>query len=192
MLTQAIGMHSSPAQVNITSQRAQIEIDNSPAQMSIEQGAAQMSIQSTPPQLTIDSTVPRQEMGYYNPLALLADIGSYSYTQAQRAVAARNAEGATLQRIENGSGAIAQLARQSMYARANARQFIVTMIPRTPPAVRVTPGQVDIAATATPARVQITAQPPMISVRPQQLQIDVTPASLELFVRDPSSLDLSV
>jgi hypothetical protein len=192
MLTQAIGIHSSPAKVNLTSQRAQIEIDNSPAQLAIESSRAQISIQSTPPQLQIDSTVPRQEMGYYDPLALLADMSRYSYSQARQAVAARNAEGAALQGIENGAGAIARLARQSMYQRANSRQFIVTMIPRTPPAIRFTPGQVNLQAAAPSVRVQITPQPPMITVRPQQLQIDVTPASLELYVRDPRSLDLTV
>lgn len=192
MLTQAIGIHSSPARVSLASRRAQIEIDNSPARMELSNGATQIRVHSTPGQLQIDSTVPRQEMGYFHPLALLAELGSYSYSQAQRAVAARNADGAALQRIENGGGAIAQLAWQRMYERANARQFIVTQIPRTPPAVRYTPGTVALSAEGQPTRVQITAQPPMISVRPQQLQIDVTPASLQLYVRDAQSLDMSV
>jgi hypothetical protein len=191
MLTQAIGIRSTPAQVNIQSQSAQIEIHNQPAELSIDSEPAALNINTTPGQLQIDSTVPRQECGYYTPLALSQDSSSYSYAQAQRAVAARNADGAALQKIEYGAGAFGRIARQNEMARASSHEFIVTMIPRTPPSIRYTPGQVNLDIQARQTRVQITARPPMITVRAEQRSIDVTPASLRLFVREPQTLDLS-
>lgn len=191
MLTQAIGVRSTPAKINIHSQLAQVEIHNQTAELSINSEPASMNISTTPLQLQIDSTVPRQECGYYTPLALLADLVSYSYSQARRAVAARIADGVALQQIEYGGGAFGRIAHQNQLAQASAREFIVTMIPRTPPAIRITPGQLNLEFQARQAQVQITPRPPMITVRAEQRSIDVTPASLRLFVREPQTLDLN-
>jgi hypothetical protein len=191
MLTEAIGVRSTPAKISIQSQNAQVEIHNQAAELTIDSGPAGMNISTTPLQLQIDSTVPRQECGYYTPLALSQDLANYSNTQAQRAVAARNADGAALQHIENGGGAFGRLARQNEMAQASSHEFIVTMIPRTPPAIYFTPGQVNLDIQPRQTQVQITARPPMITVRAEQRSIDVTPASLRLFVREPDTLDLN-
>jgi hypothetical protein len=192
MLTQAIGIRSTQAKVQIHSEAARIEIHNQAGQLSIESGPAQLSISSEPIRLEVDSTVPRQELGYYTPLALLAEMASYTATQVARAISSRLAEGAAMQHIENGGNAIRALAAQTNTQSFNEHQFIVTMLPHTPPAVRITPGAVNTDIRARAANVQFTARPPMISVVEGQRSIEVEAASLRMFVRDARTLDLTV
>jgi hypothetical protein len=159
--------------------------------MRVESGPADVSIQTTPPRLEIDSTIPRQEMGYYQMLALLDEIVAYTLRQAQRGVADTVAAGDTLARIESGTDAIASLAFERMFVDYNDREFVVTLIPRTPPAIRFTPGQLSLDIRARQARVQIAARPPMITVRTERPEIEVTPAQQRFFVREPQTLDLT-
>jgi hypothetical protein len=192
MLTQAIAIRTTPARISIHSENARIEIHNQAGELSITSGPAEMSITTQPLSLQIDSTVPRQELGYFDPLALLADMVSYTKSQVAKAIADRVAAGDAMAHIERGGNAIAALAQQNAMRDYSEHQFIVTLLPHTPPALRFTPGSVSTNIRARLAQVQFTARPPMISVTEGQRSVEVEPSSLRIFVRDPRTLDLTV
>ena len=192
MLSELLAIRSTPAQIAIQTQRGGLIIEQRMADMAVSTPSADLSITRTPPRLEIDSTIPRQEMGYYQMLGLLHEIVAYTGRQFERAVADIVAQGDALQRIEDGGGAIAQLAWERMFVDMNDRVFVLTAIPCTPPAIRFTPGQLLIQTEPRRARIQIIAQPPMISVQAPEVRVEATWPELRFFLRAPGVLDLTV
>lgn len=187
-----IGIRTTPGALSITRVPPRMEIENRPADLRIESPPAAFSVVSTPPVLTIDSTAARQELGYYQMLALLDEIVAYTGRQFERAMADIRASGYALADIGSGKNMIAELARQRMFVDMNDRQFVVAIVPRTPPAIRIKPGEVRVDATASRPRVQITAHPPIISIDVQPVRIAYTPGQIRFFLREPGALDLTV
>lgn len=187
-----IGIRTTPAALSISRTMPRLSIQNRMADMSIESPAAEMGITSSGPTLEVDSTVPRQEMGYYHMLALLQEIVGYTGRQFERAVADIVASGNTLADNSTGQDMIAELSWQRMFVDINDREFIITCVPRTPPAIRITPGQARINILARRPRVQITPRPPIISVEVQPVRIEYSPSQIRFFVRNPGALDLTV
>ena len=187
-----IGIRTMPGTLSITRTPPRLAIENRPAEMSIESEPASFEVASSLPTIEIDSTVPREEMGYYQMLALLQQIVAYTGRQFERALADISASGDALSDASSGRDMIAELAWQRMFVDINDREFIVTMIPRTPPAIRITPGQALVSARARAPRVQITARPPMISVEVQPVRIAYAPGQIRFFIRQPGALDLTV
>lgn len=190
MLTQLIGIRTTPAQVRLSNKPAKLNIKSPPPNLSIESTPAKVSVQSSKGKLSIDSTKGRQSMGYFTFSAMVEDMGAYAKRQFDRGVGDVVADGNRM--ADSRANVIAELAFESMFRDYNDRQFVLTFIPKVPPTVRYSPGSTQVNFSQNRPRVQIRANKPMINVEPGSVSIEVTPGSIRTFLRKPSTLDLTV
>lgn len=176
-------MQSTQARLSMESRPARISIQQPPAQFSIERGDHGFSIQTTGPQIEVDSTEARQSYGYYTPSAFMRELVAYSLRQAGRGISDIASAGDTMARAPHNGSAIPSLAFQRQFVDASDRQFQIAMVPTVPPAIRITPGSLNISSSYSPPRVQIISEPPIITSEPARLDISATPSSLSISVR---------
>ena len=190
-MSKVIGVRTTSPQMRITSRAAKVNIQNKPADLKIESPPAKVSVQSSRGQLQIDSTQARESMGYHTISAMADNIVGYANRQYDRGVADAVSDG---DRMANSpqSNVIAQLAFESMFMDYNDRQFVLAFIPKVPPSVRFTPGNTQVDFTQNRPRVQVRPNRPMINVEPGTRSFEVSPGSIRIYLREPSTLDLTV
>jgi hypothetical protein len=103
-----------------------------------------IEIRTTPGKLEIDSTVPRAEMGYYTMQGLLKEIVKLTTKKRERGIADIVTAGDRLARYDKEGNTIAALSREKAFRDLQEKKFVFNMIPRTPPAIRYTPGTLSI------------------------------------------------
>jgi hypothetical protein len=177
-------MQSTPARLSLSSRRAQISIQQPPPQFSIQRGESGLRLQSSGPRIEIDSTAARESYGYYTPSAFMRELVAYSLRQAGRGIGDIAAAGDQMARTPHNGQAIPALAFERQFVNARDRQFVIAMVPKVPPSIRITPGSLSISAAYSPPRIQIISDPPMISSEPAQLDISATPSSLSISLRN--------
>ena len=130
-------------------------------------------------------------MGYFTLSALADDIVGYAKRQKDRGIADVVGDG---DRMANSpqSNVIAQLAFESMFMDYNDRQFVLAFIPKVPPKVSFTPGNTQVNFTQNRPKVQVRPNRPMINVEQGSTSTEVSPGSIRIFLREPSTLDLTV
>lgn len=89
------------------------EIEQPKATITQEQPAAILEMSSTRPQLSLDTTEVRAEIDLKSPLRRSVENAQYGMQQLMEGIARRAQEGQQLVQIENGGGAIADIAKQN-------------------------------------------------------------------------------
>lgn len=89
------------------------EIEQPRATLTQEQPAAILEMSSTRPQLSLDTTEVRADIDLKSPLRRSAENAQYGMQQLMEGIARRAQEGQQLVQIENGGGAIADIAKQN-------------------------------------------------------------------------------
>ncbi len=89
------------------------EIEQPRATLIQEQPAAILEMSSTRPQLSLDTTEVRADIDLKSPLRRSAENAQYGMQQLLEGIARRAQEGQQLVQIENGGGAIADIAKQN-------------------------------------------------------------------------------
>lgn len=107
-------------------------------------GLFRLRISTTPGQLSIDTTQGRREMGYLHLTELAYDGRDYSRSRAALGVGDIVAAGDRLARAATGENTIAALAFERMLLELRDRNIQLGFIPRSPPAISYTPGQLTI------------------------------------------------
>lgn len=173
-------MQSTMARLGHQVTPARQEIVQTPANLSIEQPKADLQINTSPPTLTIDQTQAWEEMNLKSIFRLNEQFSQEGYQAWLEALAANAQEGDQLMRIENGGGAIAQLAKQN--SDTPYYESRLTFIPST--------GSVKIQIE--PGAIQIDAMPrkPVIQVQTHKPDIQYTPGNVKFYMEQYQSLNM--
>ena len=107
-------------------------------------GASRLETSITPGRLDIDYTATRESMGYYQPLALLREIITYTDKARARGIAQIVADGNHYARPDRDPHAIANVARETMFAELRTHKYGIAFIPKTPPQITYIPGATSI------------------------------------------------
>lgn len=100
------------AKLEINTQNGQQEIEQPAASLRIEQPKADMEVGKTPSRLTIDQSRARADVDLKSAPERIAEVAQMAHQELLQGIARRTQEGAAMMKIENGSNAIAQLAKQ--------------------------------------------------------------------------------
>lgn len=173
-------MQSTMARLGHQVTSARQEIVQTPANLSIEQPKADLQINTSPPTLTIDQTQAWEEMNLKSIFRLNEQFSQEGYQAWLEALAANAQEGDQLMRIENGGGAIAQLAKQN--SDTPYYESRLTFIPST--------GSVKIHIE--PGAIQIDAIPrkPVIEAQTHKPDIQYTPGNVKFYMEQYQSLNM--
>jgi hypothetical protein len=178
VLDAAIGIRSTPAQLALHSPPAQFSVQQRPAALSVERQAQPISISYQQPRISVDSTVPRQEEGYFQPVAYAGHNWQETAHISEENIAHIVQTGEAYRDSgERGHGVPRDQAGPP------AADWNIAFIPRTPPEVRITPGNASIDIGYAPPRIQFQPQPPIVEVQAQPVRFAYTPGTLDIYLR---------
>ncbi|SFB25302.1 MULTISPECIES: DUF6470 family protein [unclassified Bacillus (in: firmicutes)] len=108
-----IRLESTPAKIEMSTQKSMLEIDQKSAELSIEQPAAEMEIDRKPSMLSIDQTKAREDMDLKHISKRIEEAAQLGYEDWLNGIGRVSQDGDELMMIENGGNPIAEQAKRN-------------------------------------------------------------------------------
>jgi hypothetical protein len=167
-----IRMESTYAKIELNSRKGQQEIEQPSARLSIQQPKAEMEVEKIPSRLTIDQSRARADVDLKSASQRIEEAAQQGYQDLLEGIARRAQEGEAMMKIENGGGAIAQLAKQHKVLPEH--EFGLGWIPSVG-SVRVDydPGRLDIYWKVNKPIIDSQTNQPIINYYPGSVEVNM-------------------
>lgn len=150
------------ARLGINYHQPNMKIQQPQADLQIEQPAAELQINYKKSELNIDQTEAFADVDQKSPARRTKEWAEQARQLLSEGVSRRAREGAQMMKIENGSGAIAQISKQN--SNPPMKEIGIGYLPKTHFRVNIDydPGEVDVNFTPNKPRIDAKANKPII------------------------------
>ncbi|MGE4284121.1 MAG: DUF6470 family protein [Clostridia bacterium] len=164
------------AQIGIETQKAQLYMQSLPAKLNMHQEYAKIEIELDLPKVHIDQYQCFAEAGRKNNRDLLKETVQLASQQAMQYIAKTAADGKTLQAVQDGGNAIAEIAARG--AGSQKKEFGMVTIPKSRPKIEVTG---DVKLYYRSGGVQYSYQS-------GEMKIQATPSEINIYMKQYTSI----
>ncbi|MCM3602653.1 DUF6470 family protein [Robertmurraya korlensis] len=163
-----IRIQTTPAQIEITTQKGQMLIEQPPGELQIEQPQATVNITRIPGKLTIDQTQARADVDLKSIRKRIEEAAQMGKQDLLAGIARRAQEGEELMKIENGFGAISSISRRS--SDGPKKEFNIGWIPRAGSVkIEYDPGKLEVDAKSNKPIINYVMNKPNLTYTPSEV-----------------------
>lgn len=165
-----IRVHSTPAQIEISTRKGQLTIEQPPGELQIEQPKADVHINRIPGKLTIDQTQARADVDLKSVKLRLEEAAQFGKQDVLSGIARRIQEGTEMMEIENGFYAFSSITKRN--SEGPKKEFNIGFIPRAGSVkIEYDPGKVEVNVKENKPKINYTVNKPNFSYNPSEVSI---------------------